>query len=82
MLAVPESSSTPCCGGESSCAAPADPVDSAGAGDSFAGAFLAYWLETNDLHLAANRSAMVAAGTVSGLGAVEPIPRRADILTD
>lgn len=63
-------------------AAPADPVDSAGAGDSFAGAFLAYWLETNDLHLAASRAALVAAGTVSGLGAVEPIPRRADILTD
>lgn len=63
-------------------AAPATPVDSAGAGDSFAGAFLAYWLETGDLRLAATRAAKVAAGTVGGLGAVEPIPVRAQIVTD
>ena len=63
-------------------AAPATPVDSAGAGDSFAGAFLAYWLETGDLRLSATRAAKVAAGTVSGLGAVEPIPRRSDIIGD
>lgn len=61
-------------------AAPSSPVDSAGAGDSFAGAFLAYWSETDDIQRAAHRAARVAAGTVSGLGAVEPIPRRADIL--
>ena len=63
-------------------AAPATPVDSAGAGDSFAGAFLAYWLETGDLRVSATRAAKVAAGTVSGLGAVEPIPRRSDIIDD
>lgn len=59
---------------------PATPVDSTGAGDSFAGSFLAYWLETGDPVLAANRAAIVAAGTVSGLGAVAPIPRREDVL--
>ena len=59
---------------------PATPLDSTGAGDSFAGAFLAWWLETADTVLAARRAAAVAAGTVSGLGAVDPIPRRADIL--
>lgn len=52
------------------------PVDSSGAGDSFAGAFLAWYLETGDAVLAAQKAAKVAAATVSGLGAVEPIPRR------
>lgn len=61
-------------------AAPATPVDSTGAGDSFAGAFLAWWLELGDAVEAAHRAAIVAAGTVSGLGAVDPIPRRADVL--
>lgn len=56
--------------------APSEPVDSSGAGDSFAGAFLAWYLETNDPQLAAGKAAEVAAATVSGLGAVEPIPRR------
>lgn len=62
-------------------AALATPVDSTGAGDSFAGAFLAWWLETDDPVLAATRAARVAAGTVSGYGAVDPIPRRAEILS-
>lgn len=61
-------------------AAPSVPVDSAGAGDSYAGAFLAYWLETGDVLMSATRAARVAAGTVSGLGAVEPIPHRKTIL--
>jgi 2-dehydro-3-deoxygluconokinase len=52
------------------------PVDSAGAGDSFAGAFLAWYLETGDARLASAKAAEVAAATVSGLGAVGPIPRR------
>ena len=60
--------------------APSRPVDSTGAGDSFAGAFLAYWLETGDVRLAGRRAAHVAAGTVSGYGAVEPIPRRDAVL--
>lgn len=59
---------------------PTTPIDSTGAGDSFAGSFLAYWLETGDPVLAANRAACVAAGTVAGLGAVLPIPRREDVL--
>lgn len=61
-------------------AAPATPVDSTGAGDSFAGGFLAWWLETGDPVLAARRAAVVAAGTVSGYGAVNSIPWRADVL--
>ena len=60
--------------------APATPVDSTGAGDSFAGAFLAWWLETGDVWRAAACASITAAGTVSGLGAVEPIPRRTEVL--
>ena len=60
--------------------APATPIDSTGAGDSFAGAFLAWWRETGDAWKAARLASIVAAGTVSGLGAVEPIPHRADVL--
>ena len=59
---------------------PTTPIDSTGAGDSFAGSFLAYWLETGDPVLAARRAAIVAAGTVAGLGAVQPIPRRDEVL--
>lgn len=61
-------------------AAPSIPIDSAGAGDSYAGSFLAYWLETGDVRLSAARAARVAAATVGGLGAVEPIPLRQTIL--
>lgn len=60
--------------------APSRPVDSTGAGDSFAGAFLAWWVETGDSRLAARRAAIVAAGTVSGFGAVAPIPGRQAVL--
>ena len=60
--------------------APTTPIDSSGAGDSFSGAFLAWWLETGDPVLAANRAAIVAAGTVAGLGAVDPIPLREEVL--
>lgn len=56
--------------------------DSTGAGDSFAGAYLAYLLETGDPGEAARRAALVAAGTVAGLGAVDPIPHRSEILSD
>ena len=55
---------------------PSNPIDSSGAGDRFAGAFPAWYLEAGDPELAAGKAAKVAAGTVSGLGAVEPIPRR------
>lgn len=60
--------------------APAVPVDSTGAGDAFAGSFLARYIETSDPFAAGRYAARVAAGTVSGYGAVAPIPRRADIL--
>jgi 2-dehydro-3-deoxygluconokinase len=56
-------------------------VDSTGAGDSFAGAYLAYFLETGDHKLAAERAAIVAAGTVGGIGAIDPIPRRRDVVS-
>ncbi len=56
--------------------APSRPVDSSGAGDSFAGTFLAWYVETGDAVLAARKGAEIAAATVSGYGAVEPIPRR------
>ncbi|MEM1163404.1 MAG: sugar kinase [Pseudomonadota bacterium] len=58
----------------------ASAVDSTGAGDTFAGAFLAWWLETEDPERAARRAAIAAAGTVSGYGAVDPIPTRAEVL--
>lgn len=62
--------------------APALPVDATGAGDSFAGAFLAYFLETGDPMRAGRLAARVAAGTVSGFGAIAPIPRRAEVWPD
>lgn len=62
--------------------APSNPVDSTGAGDSFAGAFLAYFLETGDVVRAGQLAARVAAGTVSGFGAISPIPRRDQVWSD
>lgn len=56
--------------------APARPVDLTGAGDSFAGAFLAYYLETGDVCQSGELAGKVAAGTVSGFGAIDPIPHR------
>ncbi|MCY4335785.1 MAG: sugar kinase [Litoreibacter sp.] len=55
-------------------------VDSTGAGDSFAGGFLAYFLESGDAAEATRRAMKVAAGTVSGFGAVDPIPYRKDVV--
>jgi 2-dehydro-3-deoxygluconokinase len=60
--------------------APSDPVDSTGAGDSFAGAFLAWWAETGDPLRAGHLAAVTAAATVSALGAIEAIPDRATVL--
>lgn len=50
-------------------------VDSAGAGDSFAGAFLAHLLASGDAEVAARLAVEVAAKTVTGFGATAPIPR-------
>lgn len=50
-------------------------LDSAGAGDSFAGTFLAHLLASGDGLSAARAATHVAAQTVTGLGATAPIPR-------
>ena len=55
-------------------------VDSTGAGDSFAGAFLAYFMETENAGIAAQRAAIVTAFTVAGMGAIDPIPYRTEVL--
>lgn len=57
-------------------------VDSTGAGDAFAGGFLAHWLETGDPFEAGRRAAIVAAHTVAGFGAIAPIPRRDQVLAE
>lgn len=59
--------------------APSEPVDSTGAGDSFAGAFLAHWLEHGDTARAGRAAAAVAARVVSGYGAIAPIPTKSQI---
>jgi len=53
---------------------PVKAIDSTGAGDTFAGAFLARLLITNDPAQAAPYACAAAALTVSGLGAIDPIP--------
>jgi 2-dehydro-3-deoxygluconokinase len=63
-------------------ASPAEAVDSTGAGDAFAGGFLARLIETGDPFEAGRYAARVAAGAVSGYGAVAPIPRRADLMPE
>lgn len=63
-------------------AVPVDAVDSSGAGDSFAGAFLTYLLETGDVGEAARRAVRVAAATVAGFGATGSIPYRRQIIGD
>lgn len=54
---------------------PVTAVDSSGAGDSFAGAFLAHYLATDDPILSAKRASRIAAQTVTGWGATRSIPR-------
>ncbi len=54
-------------------------VDSTGAGDSFAGAFLARYLETQDAQDATLYGCATAALTVAGHGAVSPLPSRQQI---
>lgn len=61
-------------------AQPSQPVDSTGAGDSFAGSFLAHYLETGDTEFAGNCAAITAAIAVSGYGAIAPLPDRATVL--
>ena len=61
-------------------AADSKPVDSTAAGDSFAGAFLAHYLDTDDIHYAGRCAAITAALTVSSFGAIDAIPHRDDVL--
>ena len=56
---------------------PVDVVDTTGAGDAFAGAFVASWLEGAGVEEAARLANAAGALTTLGLGAVEPIPTRA-----
>jgi 2-dehydro-3-deoxygluconokinase len=55
-------------------------VDSTGAGDTFAGAFLAHLLKTDDPPSAARYACGAAALAVSGYGAVKPIPDQNAVL--
>ncbi len=59
---------------------PCKPIDATGAGDTFGGAFVAR-LVAGDAPVDAGRYAAVAAAmSTEGYGAVEPIPRRNDVL--
>jgi 2-dehydro-3-deoxygluconokinase len=58
---------------------PVEAVDATGAGDAFDGAFLVEWLRTGDPFAAARYANVAAALKTLGYGAVEPMPRRADV---
>ena len=58
---------------------PVKPVDATGAGDAFDGAFMARYLETHDPFAAAEWANAAAALSTLGYGAVEPMPRRAEV---
>lgn len=55
-------------------------VDGTGAGDTFGGAFVARYLAGDDLVDAARYANAAAALSTQGYGAVEPIPRREEVL--
>ncbi|MBA5778720.1 sugar kinase [Stappia sp. F7233] len=55
-------------------------VDATGAGDAFDGAFLAEYLASGDAFQAARHANAAAALSVTGLGAVAPLPYRKDVL--
>lgn len=57
------------------------PVDATGAGDTFAGAFLARLVEGDALEPAARYAAVAAALSTEGYGAVEPIPDAGQVRT-
>lgn len=56
-----------------------DTVDMTGAGDTFDGAFVVTWLEGMDLKACVRFANAAAALATTGLGAVTPIPRRAEV---
>ncbi len=55
------------------------PVDATGAGDMFAGAFLAEYLRTDDPFAAGRYANIAAALSTEGYGAVAPMPKRAAV---
>ncbi|MBV9736075.1 MAG: sugar kinase [Acidisphaera sp.] len=61
---------------------PCLPVDSTGAGDTFCGSFLARLILGDAPEAAARYAAVAAALSTIGYGAVAPIPRAADVLTE
>ncbi len=58
---------------------PCKPVDATGAGDAFGGAFVARIVAGDDLESAGRYAAVTAALSTEGYGAVEPIPRAAQV---
>jgi 2-dehydro-3-deoxygluconokinase len=54
-------------------------VDATGAGDMFAGAFLAEYLQTKDPFAAGRYANVAAALSTEGYGAVAPMPKRAAV---
>lgn len=58
---------------------PVTAVDATGAGDTFGGAFVTRILLGDDLAAAGRYAAVAAALSTTGYGAVEPIPRKADV---
>jgi 2-dehydro-3-deoxygluconokinase len=59
---------------------PCTPVDGTGAGDSFCGGFLARLIAGDTPLLAAQYAGAVAALKTQGYGAVDPIPRAAEVM--
>jgi 2-dehydro-3-deoxygluconokinase len=60
---------------------PCKPVDATGAGDTFAGSLLARLVAGDDLETAARYASVAAALSTEGYGAVEPIPRKQQVLS-
>jgi 2-dehydro-3-deoxygluconokinase len=58
---------------------PCVPVDATGAGDTFGGAFVARLVAGDDPVAAGRYAAVAAALSTQGYGAVDPIPRAADV---
>jgi 2-dehydro-3-deoxygluconokinase len=56
-------------------------VDASGAGDTFGGSFVARLVAGDDLASAGRYAAIAAGLKTRGYGAVEPIPRKAEVLT-
>jgi 2-dehydro-3-deoxygluconokinase len=59
---------------------PVEPVDATGAGDTFDGAYLAEYLLTGDPFRAGLYANTAAALATRGYGAVDPMPRRVEVL--